>query len=35
MTLKREYDDEWQRGYVNKATGERYAGLTIILNVVS
>lgn len=33
--LKHEYDKDSDRWYINKETGERYAGVTSILNVVS
>jgi hypothetical protein len=35
MTLKRTYDDDWDRWYVNEEAGERYLGVTSILNVVA
>lgn len=35
MSLTREYDDQWDRWYKNPDTGEKYAGVTSILNVVN
>jgi len=35
MTLQREYDDNYDRWYIDKDKGERYAGVTSILNVVN
>jgi len=35
MTFEREYDESWDRWYINKETGEKYAGVTSILNVMS
>lgn len=34
MTLTRDYDDNWDRWYIDKETGEKYAGVTSILNVL-
>jgi len=35
MSLTREYDDNWDRWYINKETGEKYAGVSSILNVLN
>lgn len=35
MTLNREYDRDSDRWYINRDTGERYAGVTSILNVLN
>jgi hypothetical protein len=35
MTLNREYDKDSDRWYINRDTGEKYAGVTSILNVLN
>jgi len=35
MTLRREYDDDSDRWYIDKESGEKYAGVTSILNVLN
>lgn len=35
MSLKRELDDDYDRWYINKETGERYIGVTSVLNVLN
>lgn len=35
MTLARDYDDAWDRWYIDQESGERYAGVTSILNVLN
>lgn len=35
MSLKRDYDENWDRWYINQETGEKYAGVTSILNVLN
>lgn len=35
MALEREYDDNWDRFYKDPNTGERYAGVTSVLNVLN
>lgn len=35
MSLKRDYDDNFDRWYIDQDTGERYAGVTSILNVLN
>ncbi len=35
MSLRREHDDNWDRWYIDSETGERYAGVTSILNVLN
>jgi hypothetical protein len=35
MSLKRDYDADWSRWYVDEDTGERFAGVTSILNVLN
>lgn len=35
MSLKRDYDEQWDRWYINQDTGEKYAGVTSILNVLN
>lgn len=35
MSLKRDYDADWDRWYIDDVTGEKYAGVTSILNVLN
>lgn len=35
MTLRRDHDEQWDRWYINDETGEKYAGVTSILNVLN
>lgn len=35
MSLKRDYDADYDRWYIDDVTGERYAGVTSILNVLN
>ncbi len=35
MSLRREHDDDWDRWYIDNDTGEKYAGVTSILNVLN
>jgi hypothetical protein len=35
MSLRREHDEQWDRWYIDDTTGEKFAGVTSILNVLN